>query len=91
MNSRFLFKVRTSPVQKFEKYQKSPGDILTLNDQLYHKTYPVHLRCVFKGILAYPVSGPNLTPGIAQTSPDFPGLPGTFAIFLWKSCQIKSL
>jgi hypothetical protein len=45
-----IVKVRTSSVQKFENSQKSPGDILTLNDQLYQKTYPGHLGCVFKGI-----------------------------------------
>ena len=27
-----IVKVRTSPVQKLKKSQKSPGDILTLND-----------------------------------------------------------
>ncbi len=63
--------VRISSVQKFEKSRKSPVDNLALNDQLYHKTYPGHLRCVLKGILAYLVSGPKFTPGFSWTSPDF--------------------
>jgi len=31
-------RVRQSPDRQFSKSQKSPGDILTLNDYLYHKT-----------------------------------------------------
>ena len=46
-----------SPVQKFQKPQKSPGDILTLNDYLYHTTYPGHLQMYFKGVLDYLVAG----------------------------------
>ena len=63
-----------------------------LNNQLYHKTYPDHLRSVFKAILAYFVYGPKSAtglpwnfpdfPGLSWNFPDFPGFPETFAIVL---------
>ena len=59
--------------RKLQKF-KSPGDILTLNDQLCHKTYPDNLRSVFKGILTYHVSGPKSNRGLSWTPLDFPGL-----------------
>ena len=72
----FNHKVWTSPVQKLEKSQKIPGDILMLNNQLYHKTYPGHHGC-FQRYL-----GLKVHPGLPRTSTDFPGIPRTFAIFV---------
>ena len=69
-----FFSNRQSPAQKLKKSQKNTGDILTLNDLLYHKTYPGFLRCVFKGISACLAFGPKSNPGL-------PRLPGTFTSF----------
>jgi hypothetical protein len=40
-------KVRTGIGPAIFEVPKSPGDFLTLDDKLYHKTYPGHLQVCF--------------------------------------------